>query len=95
MKGPKNGVVCASLKSSTFNAETSEKKHCCLAISIGQPYHEELRLDTAISLIDSNFSKCTIALPPNRVPSAPSRAAEMASHPVKATRVIRVCTSRQ
>lgn len=62
MKGPKNGIVCASVNQTQFEPLDFQEAHCCLAISVGQPYHEETRLDTAINLIDENFSRCTISL---------------------------------
>ena len=60
MKGPKNGVVCASTSYSV--TDSLYNKHCCLAISVGQPYHEGIQLETAVNLIDNTFTQCTIVL---------------------------------
>jgi len=62
MKGPKDGVICASINQNLVTTDLVKNQHCCLAISVGQDYHEGIKLETAINLIDKTFAKCTIAL---------------------------------
>lgn len=62
MKGPKTGVVGAKVSCSDFEKNQFHHSHCCLAISVGQPYHEGERLRAAIDYINENFAQCTIAL---------------------------------
>lgn len=61
MKGPKNGVLKASIKDTPIEDRKSfYKASCMLLISVGQPYHEGEKLTATIDLIKNKFHSCTI-----------------------------------
>lgn len=61
MKGPKNGVLKASIQETPI--ESRKRFHsssCMLLISVGQPYHEQEKLSATIDLVSGKFKSCTI-----------------------------------
>lgn len=61
MKGPKNGVLKASIKDTPIeDRKLFHKSSCMLLISVGQPYHEGEKLSAAIDLVNSKFKSCTL-----------------------------------
>ncbi len=63
MKGPKNGILKASIKDTPLEyRKFFHKSSCMLLISVGQIYHEGEKLSLVIDLINNKFKTCTIML---------------------------------
>jgi hypothetical protein len=63
MKGPKDGILKASIKDTPIEYRKNfSNSSCMLLISVGQPYHEGEKLSATIELVSKKFKSCTIML---------------------------------